>query len=99
VSLPIASQQTEQESAFPVAVLGHPPKFMREELDSLEYLDQFTRYLQLTNVPMSVRMSLLALHLPTDVYKTAEGLVAPQVSPFPIVSYRLFSINIILQNV
>jgi hypothetical protein len=77
-NLQTASQQTEHEPTFPLAALGQPPKLARGEEDIPEYLDRFTRYLQLSNVPMSVRASLPALHLPPDVYKTTKGLVAPQ---------------------
>jgi hypothetical protein len=38
VGLPIASQQTEQESTFPVAVIGQPPKLARKEEDIPEFL-------------------------------------------------------------
>jgi hypothetical protein len=51
---------------------------VREEDDILEYLDSFTRYLQLSDVSMSVRALLLALQLLPDIYKMAKALVAPQ---------------------
>jgi hypothetical protein len=35
----MASQQTEQDSTFPVAVLRQPPQLAREEEDIPEYLD------------------------------------------------------------
>lgn len=39
VGLPMASQQTEQESAFPVVILDQPTKFVGKEEDISELLD------------------------------------------------------------
>jgi hypothetical protein len=70
-----------EQLTFPVAVLGQPPKLVREEEDILEFLDQFAGYLQLSTVFTSVRESRLAVHL-SDIYKPAKGLVALQLTEF-----------------
>lgn len=83
---------TEQKSAFPVEVLGKLLKLVREAKYILYFSDQFTRFLQLSNVPMSVSASLLALHLHL-------GCTTINFSHFPTVNYHLFSNKNSLQNV